>query len=144
MPSTTSAAMRKPICTFGVASLGRPLFSVWNWAGNTSLNGRALAKSASVHSGLSSRLVIAGPFAGVRLPQGDRAQRVASHGEGQDVQALSDQSCGPPSGFTVIAAVIFPHDRRLEVEIHHRGERDAMLLLVDQVLCVIELDLHFE
>src|SRR3546814_16436721 len=100
MPSTTSAAMRKPICTFGVASLGRPRFSVRNWAGNTSLNGRALTKSASVHSGLSSRLVIAGHFAGVRLQQGDRAQRVASHGEGQDVQAVPKHSRGTPSGYT--------------------------------------------
>src|SRR5689334_20749833 len=116
MALTTSAARRKPICTLGAATGGRPIFFHFlNCSGKTSLNGLARAKSSAVHSGISASsqsfcgicggfsvfLLIASPFPVVGLPQRDGPHRVAAHGEGEKVKPPGNRPDGLKSGLSV-------------------------------------------
>src|SRR5687768_8158215 len=127
MPSTTSAARRKPTCTFGFSTGGRPrLFQDRYCSGNASLNGLARAKSASVHSGLSSSSAIASPLPFIGPSQRDGAHGFAAHGEGQHAEAISDHPGSQPPRFPVIASVILADRRRLEVHLRRRSQGNAV------------------
>src|SRR3954452_17854350 len=143
MPSTTSAARRKPTCTFGFSTIGRPRrFQDWYCFGNVSLKDLARAKSSSVNSGASSSLLIAFPFASVSLSQRDGPQRRAAHGEGEDMEPTLDRPDSPEAGFPVVTPLVGYDPRRLEIHRRSGSERDAVLLAVNLVLLAVELDPH--
>src|SRR5215472_8000343 len=124
MLSTTSAAKRNEIATFGRSTGGRPRFfrQVWYCSGNTSLNGFARAKSAALSSGFSSSGVpksdfpaITSHLSGIGLAQRDDPHDLAPHREDENVQASVDQTVGLPSNLAIRTALIGNHRRRVEI-----------------------------
>src|SRR5580692_7676407 len=137
MPSTTSLAKRKEICTLGLSTGGRPIrFHALYCSGKTSLNGRARAKSSSVASGTSTAsqssceisngfsggLRIASPFASIRLSQADGADHgerlangalsdveIAAHCEAQGMKPSADRRKGKKPEFAIVDAPVLDH-----------------------------------
>src|SRR6516162_4776654 len=152
MASTTSLASRNEMCTFGFSAGGRPsrFFSHAAYcSGKTSLNGRARAKSSSVHSGFSSSgtpylgaLAIAAHLSPVGFAQRDGAQHVATHRENQHIEPPDDQPEGPLTALAITIPFIRHHNRRGEIYLFRFRQRDAVLVPVAAVLVRVELDLH--
>src|SRR5690349_9460770 len=101
---------------FGASTGGRPiLFQALYCAGKTSLNGLAVANSASVASGTSTdsqssceisagfltRLPISRPFAPVRFSQSNCTDDCAAHREPQNVKTAANQRIRKKASFAV-------------------------------------------
>src|SRR5262249_13662627 len=124
MPSTTSLAKRRVICTLRFSTGGRPIFfrQALYCSGKTSLNGRARAKSSALSSWFSSSvtaksdfLAIASYLSGISLTQRDDPHDLAPHREDEDVKPPLDQAVSLSANLAIRTAFIGNHRRRVEI-----------------------------
>src|SRR5512135_2448902 len=142
---------------FGAATGGRPiLFHALYCPGKTSLNGLAVANSASVASGTSTdsqsacemsagfltRLPIFVPFAAISPSQAYCTDNVCSHGEPQNMKTAGNRRICEKAGLTISDPPVFDDDRAVEINVSRGGQLNPMLSQIDPVLGWIELDLH--
>src|SRR3546814_2279151 len=109
----------------------------------------ALAKSSSVHSGLSSSKTISGlgvlrdiasvlPF--VSTPQADWADFAIADGENHAMRHAIEKAERAEAGFAVILTIVV--HRHLIMDVGGPRERQAMLCDVGLVFGGVELDRH--